>query len=60
VRATTTGPTRAAMSVPWNTGSDDQMHMTMCSPGTFVQQLNIYATSHLDGNMFAACAGLRP
>jgi hypothetical protein len=60
VRATTTPPIRAAMSFPWSTGADNMMHVTMCSPGTFVQQLRITASDHLDGNMFVSCVGLRP
>jgi hypothetical protein len=32
------------MAAPWSTGADNQMHWTSCQPGTFVQQLAIYAT----------------
>lgn len=60
VRATTTGPTRAAMSLPFS-AAQNTMHVTMCQPGTFVQQLSIQATgSHLSDSMYASCAGLRP
>lgn len=59
VRATTTGPTRASMSFPFSP-MQNTMHVTMCQPGTFVQQLSISATTHLVGSMYAYCAGLRP
>ena len=59
VRATTTGPTRAAMSFPFS-AAQNTMHVTMCQPGTFVQQLSIHAAVHLGDSMYASCAGLRP
>ena len=58
-RATTTGPTRAAMSFPFS-AAQNTMHATMCSPGTFVQQLSIHANVHLADSMYVSCAGLRP
>lgn len=59
VRATTTGPTRAAMSLPFGY-AQNTMHVTMCQPGTFVQRLSIRADTHLVDSMHAYCAGLRP
>lgn len=60
VRATTTGPTRAAMSFPFSP-AQNTMHVTLCQPGTFVQRLSIRAdTQHLADSMHAYCAGLRP
>jgi hypothetical protein len=53
--------TRATLSLPWGTGSDNQYHFTGCPAGTFMRGISIYATgSFLDGQMEAGCTGLVP
>jgi hypothetical protein len=49
----------ANMNVPWNTGRDDQYHISDCPPGTFVTAVAIRANSQLDGEMRCYCSGIK-
>lgn len=49
----------ANINVPWNTGRDDQYHISDCPAGTFVTGLVIRAASYLDGEMRCYCSGIK-
>lgn len=48
----------SAISVPFNTGSDDIMHHAACPPGTLMKGITIWASSRLDGELRAYCTGI--
>jgi hypothetical protein len=51
----------SAITIPYNTGQDNQFHFAGCPAGTLMRHIQIRATgSFLDGEIEVGCTGLRP
>ena len=49
-----------SISAGFDTGIDDTWHGASCPTGTFISQIDIYASNYFDGEMVLFCRFIKP